>query len=60
MLHTETIAVYCGSVKKHVVLNTFCGGIADFVFKADGGIYNNHCTLREIFTGVFSSLMKTN
>ena len=46
------MAVFCGSLTKHMLLNTFRGDMAEFVFKA-GRTCSNRYTVREIFTGVF-------
>jgi len=55
MLYQEVVIVVfsCGSLTKHILLNTFRGDMAEFVFKA-GGTCSNHYPVREMFTGVFS------
>jgi hypothetical protein len=53
MLHQKVIAVCCGSLTENVGLKTSRGDIAEFVFKV-GGTCSDHCTIREIFTCVFS------
>ena len=56
LYHGVVIAVFCGSLTKHILLNTLHGDIEEFVFKA-GGKCSNHYAVKEIFTGVLSPLV---